>query len=198
MIISLNHDSEAIIINHLAGHRLVSRPARRPKAAGAARRAAAGRPDIDAVFRAKGIPMTRQRRQVWEFFALGSRAATIAEATDGLREAGIGQATVYRTVTLLTDLGLLVRVQDRRGDIGFTAPPIGHSHPLVCGLCRRVVRFDGDGDLTALEAKLAAETGFAIYGHHLEVYGVCAECRGEMPGAGSPPRAGERIERERP
>ena len=135
--------------------------------------------DIDAVFRAKGIPMTRQRRQVWELFALGSRAATIAEATDALREAGIGQATVYRTVTLLTDLGLLVRVQDRRGDIGYTAPPIGHSHPLVCGLCRREVRFDGDGDLTPLEAKLAAETGFAIYGHHLEVYGVCAECRGE-------------------
>jgi Fe2+ or Zn2+ uptake regulation protein len=142
--------------------------------------------DIDAVFRAKGIPMTRQRRQVWEFFALGSRAATISEATEGLREAGIGQATVYRTVTLLTDLGLLVRVQDRRGDIGFTAPPIGHSHPLVCGLCRRVVRFDGEGDLTTLEAKLAAETGFAIYGHHLEVYGVCAECRG----AASPARAG--------
>jgi Fe2+ or Zn2+ uptake regulation protein len=134
--------------------------------------------DIGALFRAKGIPMTRQRRQVWEFFALGSRAATISEAADGLREAGIGQATVYRTVTLLTDLGLLVRVQDRRGDIGFTAPPIGHSHPLVCGLCRRVVRFDGEGDLTALEAKLAAETGFAIYGHHLEVYGVCSECRG--------------------
>jgi Fur family transcriptional regulator, ferric uptake regulator len=138
--------------------------------------------DIDAVFREKGIPMTRQRRQVWEFFALGSRAATIPEATDGLREAGIGQATVYRTVTLLTDLGLLVRVQDRRGDIGYTAPPIGHSHPLVCGLCRRVVRFDGEGDLTALEAKLAAETGFAIYGHHLEVYGVCAACRGAADG----------------
>jgi Fe2+ or Zn2+ uptake regulation protein len=139
--------------------------------------------DIDALFRAQGIPMTRQRRRVWEFFALGSRAATISEATDGLREAGIGQATVYRTVTLLTDLGLLVRVQDRRGDIGYTAPPIGHSHPLVCGLCRRVVRFDGEGDLTELEAKLATGTGFAIYGHHLEVYGVCPECRraGEAP-----------------
>ena len=80
-------------------------------------------------------------------------------------------------MTLLTDLGLLVRVQDRRGDIGFTAPPIGHNHPLVCGGCRRVVRFDGAGDLTALEATLAAETGFAIYGHHLEVYGVCAACQ---------------------
>ena len=133
--------------------------------------------DIAAVFRAKGIPMTRQRRLVWEFFAAGSRAATVAEATEGLRDAGIGQATVYRTVTLLTDLGLLVRVQDRHGEIGFTAPPIGHSHPLVCGSCRRVVRFDGAGDLTALEARLAEETGFAIYGHHLEVYGLCAECR---------------------
>ncbi len=133
--------------------------------------------DIDAVFRARGIPMTRQRRLVWELFAFGSRAATISEAADGLRAAGIGQATVYRTVTLLTDLGLLVRVQDRRGDIGFTAPPIGHSHPLVCGVCRRVVRFDGVGDLTALEAALAAQTGFAIYGHHLEVYGVCADCQ---------------------
>ena len=115
LIISLNHDPEPAVI---------SSPPASPAPATA---------DIDAVFRAKGIPMTRQRRQVWEFFALGSRAATIAEATDGLREAGIGQATVYRTVTLLTDLGLLVRVQDRRGDIGFTAPPIGHSHPLVCG-----------------------------------------------------------------
>jgi Fur family ferric uptake transcriptional regulator len=135
--------------------------------------------DIEAVFRAKGIPVTRQRRLVWEFFATGDRAATITEAADGLRDVGIGQATVYRTVQLLSDLGLLVRVQDRRGDIGYTAPPIGHSHPLVCGVCRRVVRFDGEGDLTSLESRLATTTGFAIYGHHLEVYGICPACRTE-------------------
>jgi len=154
--------------------------------------------DIDAVFRARGIPMTRQRRLVWEFFAFGDRAATIAEATDGLRDEGIGQATVYRTVTLLTDLGLLVRVQDMHGEIGFTAPPIGHSHPLVCGRCRRVVRFDGDGDLTALEARLAAATGFAIYGHHLEVYGTCAACRGEGAGPAEAAESGDLAGRGSP
>ncbi len=132
--------------------------------------------DIDAVFHDKGIPFTRQRRLIWQYFAAADRAATIAEAADALRGDGVGQATVYRTVTLLSDLGLLARVQSRQGEICYTAPPIGHSHPLICGVCRRVIRFDGDGDLGELEQRLAADTGFTIYGHHLEVYGICAEC----------------------
>ena len=138
--------------------------------------------NIESVFREKGIPFTRQRRLIWEFFAGADRAATIGEAADALRSDGVGQATVYRTVTLLSDLGLLARVQDRRGEICYTAPPIGHSHPLICGVCRKVVRFDGDGDVSDLEARLAVETGFSIYGHHLEVYGICLECRASKSG----------------
>ncbi len=133
--------------------------------------------EIEAVFHQKGIPFTRQRRLVWDFFTGADRAVTIGEAADALRGDGVGQATVYRTVTLLSDLGLLARVQDGRGEICFIAPPIGHSHPLICGVCRRVIRFDGDGDLSELEARLGAATGFSIYGHHLEVYGICPECR---------------------
>lgn len=133
--------------------------------------------DIEVVFRQKGIPFTRQRRLIWSYFAGADRAATIGEAADALHGEGVGQATVYRTVTLLGDLGLLARVQDRRGEICYTAPPIGHSHPLICGVCRKVVRFDGDGDVRELEARLSAETGFSIYGHHLEVYGICPACR---------------------
>ena len=156
--------------------------------------------DIETVFRQKGIPLTRQRAIIWEFFAGADRAATIAEAINSLPEGikhnrdavaetiannvrskiikeRVAQATVYRAVTLLTELGLLCRVQSRQGELCYTAPPIGHSHPLICGICRRVVRFDGDGDLHELEERLTAETGFSIYGHHLEVYGVCGECR---------------------
>lgn len=135
---------------------------------------------IEELFREKGIPFTRQRRLIWEYFSSGDRAATIAEAAEALRDDGVGQATVYRTVTLLSDLGLLARVQDRTGQLCYTAPPIGHSHPLVCGICRRVVRFGGEGDVAVLEARLAEETGFVIYGHHLEVYGICPECAGRV------------------
>jgi len=138
--------------------------------------------DIEAVFHQKGIPFTRQRRLIWDFFAGADRATTITEAADALRGAGVGQATVYRTVQLLSDLGLLARVQDGRGELCFIAPPIGHSHPLICGVCRKVVRFDGDGDVADLEARLAGATGFTIYGHHLEVYGICPSCHAAKGG----------------
>jgi Fe2+ or Zn2+ uptake regulation protein len=138
--------------------------------------------EIEAVFRQKGIPFTRQRRQIWDFFAGADRATTIPEAAEALRGEEVGQATVYRTVQLLSDLGLLARVQDGRGEICFIAPPIGHSHPLICRACRRVVRFDGDGDVAELEARLAEATGFSIYGHHLEVYGICPACRAAREG----------------
>jgi Fe2+ or Zn2+ uptake regulation protein len=80
-------------------------------------------------------------------------------------------------VTLLNDLGLLGRVRDRGGQVCYTATRIGHNHPLICGVCRRVIDFDGDGDLAYLEKQLERDTGFTVYGHHLEVYGVCADCR---------------------
>lgn len=132
--------------------------------------------------------LTRQRLAIWKHFSESSRAATIGEAAEALKPAGIGQATVYRTVNLLAELGLLVRIQDRSGEVCYTATRIGHNHPLICGICRKVVDFSGDGDLAYLEKQLERETGFAIYGHHLEVYGVCPGCRkdarGDKPGAG--------------
>lgn len=129
------------------------------------------------VFARHGLPFTRQRRAVWDYFSDCARAATIAEAAEALKPQGVGQATVYRTVNLLTELGLLARVHTRLGEASYTAMRVGHSHPLICRVCRRVVDFDGDGDLAYLERQLEAATGFSIYGHHLEVYGVCPECR---------------------
>jgi len=132
--------------------------------------------DIRPILAAKGIPFTRQRRDVWRYFVDSERAATIPEVAADLAHRGIGQATVYRTVTLLTELGLLHRVQDRSGEVCYTAIRPGHRHPLICGVCRRVVDFGGENDLAELQDRLQEETGFAIYGHHVEIYGVCPEC----------------------
>jgi Fe2+ or Zn2+ uptake regulation protein len=141
--------------------------------------ASAPRPqlDIEAVFSQRGIPYTRQRRLIWEFLSSSNRAASIGEAVEALQPQSIGQSTVYRTIALMIDLGLVSRVQLRDGETCYTATRIGHSHPLICGVCRKVVDFDGAGDLSYLEHQLERTTGFSVYGHHLEVYGVCPDCR---------------------
>ena len=142
---------------------------------------------VAGVFSRLGIPFTRQRRATWEYFTGCGRAATVAEAAEALKPQGIGQATVYRAVAMLAELGLLVRVHSREGEASYTASRVGHSHPLICRVCRKVVDFDGDGDLTYLEHQLEAATGFKIFGHHLEVYGVCPACSAVNSDGGSEP-----------
>ena len=55
------------------------------------------------------------------------------------------------------------------------------------GACRRVVDFDGDGDLAYLEKQLEAATGFTIFGHHLEIYGICPRCAAATSDVGEAP-----------
>ena len=131
---------------------------------------------IDEVFAARGIPLTRQRRAIWKYFTTAGPASTVSEASEALQAQGIGQATVYRAVTLLAELGLLLRVGVGGDAPCYAAPPVGHTHPLICGVCRKIVAFDGEGDLHYLEKQLETTTGFAVYGHILEVYGICPEC----------------------
>jgi len=138
---------------------------------------------VEKAFARLGVPLTRQRRRVWEYYSTCGCAATIAEAAAAVGGDDVGQATVYRAVNLLSEMGLLVRVHTGHPDACYTAIGVGHTHPLVCRRCRKVVDFDGEGDLALLERHLGLITGFVIYGHHLEVYGICPQCaeEGELP-----------------
>ena len=67
---------------------------------------------------------------------------------------GVGRATVYRTIDLLSETGLLVRVHTAHPEACCTASGVGHSQPLVCRESRRVVELDGEGGLSLLERHL--------------------------------------------
>jgi Fe2+ or Zn2+ uptake regulation protein len=101
---------------------------------------------------------------------------TISEAVGALKNSGIGQATVYRTVKDLTGLGFLKWVHDRDGDHRYVACGSAHCHPVVCRVCGRVELVDCHG-LSALQRLIAVETGFEVEGHHLEIVGLCPQCR---------------------
>ena len=89
---------------------------------------------------------------------------------------GIGLVTVYRTLSLLVDLGSVRRIHGEDGCHGFAMAETGHRHHLVCERCRRVVEFPGC-DLDPMLRRLETETGFMVETHMLEVVGLCPECR---------------------
>ena len=138
--------------------------------------------EIARLFNERGLAYTAQRRAVWEFFAYHQHGHTIADTVDALHARHIGQATVYRTIFLLLDLGVLRRLQsDVGGKTFFVAVRPGHTHPLICRVCHAIVDFD-TCDLAILEKLLAHETGYAIEHHHLEIYGRCPECQDAIVG----------------
>jgi len=131
--------------------------------------------DVEALFQQHGIHCTAQRKTIWDTFAQQAQGRTARETVCALKTLGIGAATVYRTIELFERLGLLTSIHDDGGKTRYVAVCPGHSHTLICRGCHTVVEFD-DCDLTLLEKLLMAKTGFAIQGHHLEVYGTCPAC----------------------
>ncbi|MCC6169580.1 MAG: transcriptional repressor [Caldilineaceae bacterium] len=87
----------------------------------------------------------------------------------------LGRATVYRTLELLTQLGIV-----RPIFVGESGPTYiradGNHHHLVCAHCGRVVDFD-QCMADSMTQDLARRFGFRITSHLLEFYGVCADCQ---------------------
>jgi Fur family ferric uptake transcriptional regulator len=89
---------------------------------------------------------------------------------------GIGRMTVYRTLELLSALGLIRPVYQGTGAAHFILMEQGHHHHLVCSLCHKVIEFDACA-VGELETALGRQYDFLIQGHFLELFGRCQECR---------------------
>ncbi len=89
--------------------------------------------------------------------------------------APLGLVTVYRTLSLLDELGLVRRVHSEQ-DCHAYAPTAGDRHHLLCSGCHRLVEFPCQG-LAALVATVEERTGFVITAHLLELTGLCPACQ---------------------
>jgi Fur family ferric uptake transcriptional regulator len=133
--------------------------------------------DWQARLRESGHRLTPQREMVLAAVEK-LRHATPDEVYAEVRthSESINLSTVYRTLELLDELGLI-----RHAHLSDRAPTYhsatGHEHAhLVCRRCRTVVSIDREEAERALGA-LAAKHGFAPDYGHLTVFGTCADCR---------------------
>jgi len=141
--------------------------------------------------REHSLPVTTQREQVAEviFTAPGHLSAEDVERQ--LRERGshVGKATVYRTLDLLAESGMVSRRDFGEGFRRYErAPGRAHHEHLICVRCGKVIEFVNER-LERMKALIAEEYGFRHHHHRLEIFGTCPECQqqgGAAPSGPSP------------
>lgn len=91
------------------------------------------------------------------------------------RNNNTGLATVYRTLNLLKDAGLVEQkhFMDGKSVFEVISPDSHHDH-LICTLCERVIEFENDA-IERLQEKVAAQFGFRLKDHRLDLFGECLD-----------------------
>lgn len=127
--------------------------------------------------RAEGHRLTQPRRAILRALIATPRPLSPAElqARGQTFCADLGLVTVYRTLELLEDLGVVRPVHLADGCHGYALATPGHTHHLVCERCHAVVEIVGC-ELGDFLDSVGQQTGYVITGHWLELSGICAEC----------------------
>jgi Fur family transcriptional regulator, ferric uptake regulator len=140
--------------------------------------------DLSVILRDKGYKMTSQREAIIDVIVNNTgKHLTIEEIYDLVRVKcpDIGLATVYRTITILSDLSLLTKLNldDNfvRYELSSRIEDEEHNHHhLICNKCGSVVEVSDDS-LDELEKRIEAEFDFSIDDHSLKFYGTCSKCK---------------------
>jgi len=125
-----------------------------------------------------GVRPTRQRVVVLTELMGERNDVTAQQLHARLRTRGerLGLATVYRTLGLLADEGVVDALSHRPGELCYRLCGEGHHHHLVCSSCHQVVELD-ECELEPWLERISEAHGFVTTGHRLEVAGLCGDCR---------------------
>ena len=129
--------------------------------------------DIEALCADKGLRITEQRRTIARILSeaedhpdvetLHERAAAV--------DPRISIATVYRTVRLFEEAGILARHEFGDGRSRYEAASDAHHDHLIDVETGKVIEFV-DEELEQLQKRIAEKLGFRLVDHRMELYGV--------------------------
>ena len=130
------------------------------------------------VIRDSGHRLTLQRESVLSVIASSNSHLTAEEIIDRVRKRYpyLNKTAVYRSLALLTGLGLVTQTDLGRGRVEYELHRHPHHHHLVCRNCRQVTEIEHDV-FAALAKKLENEYGFRADMDHFAVFGLCRKCK---------------------
>src|SRR3569623_1822810 len=135
--------------------------------------AAAPRPNIEALCAAKGMRMTEQRRVIARVLAQSDDHPDVEEVYRRCAKVDdrISISTVYRTVKLFEDSGIIERHDFREGRARYETSSDSHHDHLINLRTGEVIEFQSE-EIERLQAEVARKLGYRLIDHRLELYAV--------------------------
>ena len=129
--------------------------------------------DLEQLCADKGLRITEQRRVIARVLSESDDHPDVELLHERANkiDSGISIATVYRTVRLFEEAGILDRHDFGDGRARYEAAPEAHHDHLIDVETGKVVEFV-DPEIEALQKQIAAKLGYRLVDHRLELYGV--------------------------
>ena len=134
--------------------------------------------EIVGAFETAGYRLTGPRRALAALIAsrLGHFTADELLGESRGHRLGVTRATIFRSLDVLADLGVVERLDLPSGEHAFVACEPAHHHHLVCSSCGRTAEV-ADPGIERIADAIGRETGYRIDAHRLELFGLCPSCR---------------------
>jgi Fur family ferric uptake transcriptional regulator len=129
--------------------------------------------NIEALCAAKGMRMTEQRRTIARVLATADDHPDVEELYRRCIKVDdrISISTVYRTVRLFEDAGIIEKHDFREGRARYETAPEAHHDHLINLRNGDVVEFQSE-EIERLQAEVARKLGYKLVDHRLELYAV--------------------------
>lgn len=150
---------------------------------------------FEAACRAHGVPVTVQRRRIFEALSDRTDHPTPDQVYAAVKDAlpGVSRTTVYRVLETLVRVGVLAKASSP-GAAGRVDPRTSRHHHLVCQRCDRLFDVDDGAVPHRLHPPDVRGQGFTIADYSIYFTGLCAGCQ-KQAGAARPAKKGSDQER---
>lgn len=126
------------------------------------------------------LRMTNQREIILRELVASQQHLTADELYDIVKKVmpRISLATVYRNLEILSEAGLIGKLEISGRQKRFDYDPSEHDH-IYCAVCHRVDNLELSHESIDKE-EFASAGGYSVTGYRLEIIGVCPECQGKI------------------
>lgn len=130
---------------------------------------------------AAGYKLTAPRTAIIDAASTYQGSFSAAQLDATLRDRGqpLGDASLFRTLKLFTDIGVMQRIHGIDDCHRYILSTEHHAHRVVCTMCGDIAEFAECG-LDTMMRTLEAQTGYRIDDHLLELFGICPRCHASL------------------